>query len=172
MFFFSFFILNKRILENKNNELLSLKQQQIEKYNLLLVLQGELNAINEEQKYHEKVRGKYLEAAKNKAKEEMDFEKLQQISKHQQQQIMKITKDIQTLRLKIKPQDQFLLNHEHSQDRTSPQILSFPGFILDAREDSPRAQNTNSPFSSSSSSTSKTSAASAESAESKGSNAL
>lgn len=138
----------------------------------MIVLQGELNAINEEQKYHEKVRGKYLEAAKCKLKEEKDFEKLQEISKHQQQQIQKITRDIQTLRLKIKPKDQFLLNQDDARDRTSPQILSFPGFILNARDDSPRAHNTNSSFSSSGSSSSKASATSPESAESKASNAL
>lgn len=146
-----------------------MKQQQIEKYNTLIVLQGELNAINDEQKYHEKLRGKYLLAAQNKVKEEKDFEKLQALSKHQRQQIKQFTKDIQTLRLKIKTQDQFLLSERVSPERTSPQILTFPGYMLDACDDSPRSTHS---FSSGASRTSKSSVASGKSLSSKGSNAL
>lgn len=148
-----------------------MKQQQIEKYNTLIVLQGELNAINEEQKYHEKLRSKYLMIAQNKVKEEKDLEKLQALLKHQRQQIRKITKDIHTLRLKIKPQDQFLLNERISPDRISPQILTFPGYVHDACEDPPRTQSTHS-YSSDASGISKTSMASGESSSSKASNAL
>lgn len=146
-----------------------MKQQQIEKYNMLIVLQGELNSINDEQKYHEKLRSKYSFAAESMTKDEKDFEKLQAISKHQREQIKKLTKEIQTLRLKIKPQDQFLLNERSTQDRTSPQILTFPGYILDACEDSSRSH---SPNSYSSSTTSKASKDSNESLTSKASNAL
>ncbi|XP_055326896.1 uncharacterized protein LOC129580473 [Sitodiplosis mosellana] len=91
----------KGILENKNEELISLKQQQIEKYNTLIVLQGELNAINEEQKYHEKLRDKYLLAAQNKANEEKDLERLQALLKHQKQQIRKITRDISSMKKRV-----------------------------------------------------------------------
>lgn len=146
-----------------------MKQQQIEKYNMLIVLQGELNSINDEQKYHEKLRSKYLLATQSKLKDEKDFEKLQAISKHQKEQIKKLTKEIQTLRLKIKPQDQFLLNERSAQERTSPQILTFPGYILDACEDSSRSH---SPNSYSSGSSSKASKESVESLTSKASNAL
>lgn len=142
-----------------------MKQQQIEKYNTLIVLQGELNAINEEQRYHEKLRDKYLLAAKNKAKEEKDLEKLQALLKHQKQQVKRITKDIHTLRLKIRPQDQFLLNERVAPERTSPQILTFPGYMLDACNDSPRSQSTHS-FSSAASRVSKNSLASGESSSS------
>lgn len=149
-------------MESKNQELISLKQQQIEKYNTLIVLQGELNVISDEHKYHEKLRAKHILAAQNKAKEERDFEKLLEISKHQKEQIKKITTEIRTLRLKIKPQDQFLLNERVAQEQTSPQILSFPGYALDACDDSPspRTQSTNS-YSSGESTASKATDASA-----------
>lgn len=136
----------------------------------MIVLQGELNAINDEQRYHEKLRDKYLLAAQNKAKEEKDLERLKSLLKHQKQQIKKITKDIHTLRLKIKPQDQFLLNERVSPEQTSPQILTFPGYRLDASDDSPRTQTAHSY--SSSASMSKASAVSGESSSSKASNAL
>lgn len=132
------------MVETKSKELSLLKQHQIEKYNILIVLQSELNAINEEQKYHEKLRSKYLFAAQNKAKEEKDFEKLQDISKHQKEQIKKITKEIQTLRLKIKPKHQFLLNERSVQERTSPQVFTLSGYMVDACEDSARSQSVNS----------------------------
>lgn len=143
-----------------------MKQQQIEKYNMLIVLQGELNSINDEQKYHKKLHSKYFLAAQRKEKEEKDFEKLQAISKHQKDQIKKLTKEIQTLRLKIKPQDQFLLNERDAQERTSPQILTFPGYILNACGDSARSRSPNS-YSSGASATSKTSKISAQSEASK-----
>lgn len=110
----------------------------------MIVLQGELNAINEEQKYHEKLRNKYSSAAQNKANEERDLEKLHALLKHQNQQIRKITKDIHTLRLKIKPENQFLLNERVTAERTSPQIPTFPDYKLDAGDDSPRTQSTHS----------------------------
>lgn len=119
------------------------------------MLQRELNAINDEQKYYEKLRVKYLHAAQNKLKEEKDFEKLQEILKQQKEQIKKITKEIQTLRLKIKPEHQFLLNERVKQDTS--QILTFPGYILDVCENSPRTQSTHS-FSTKGSVTSKASA--------------
>lgn len=146
-----------------------MKQQQIEKYNLLIVLQGELNAINDEQKYYEKLRVKYLHAAQNKLKDEKDFEKLQEISKQQKEQIKRITTEIQTLRLKIKPQNQFLLNERCKQD--TPQILTFPGYMLDVCENSPRTQSTQS-FSSKGSAISKASAESDVSAVSRASTTL
>lgn len=158
-------------METKNKELSLLKQQQIEKYNILIVLQSELNAINEEQKYHEKLRTKYMIAAQNKAKEERDFEKLQDISKHQKEQIKKITKEIQTLRLKIKPKHQFLLNERSIQERASPQVFTFSGYI-DACEDSARSQSVNSFTSSATGHSSKASNASVVSVASKMSNAI
>lgn len=134
----------QQVLESKNIELISLKQQQIEKYNTLIVLQGELNAINEEQKYHERLRTRETIAAQNKEKELKDFAKLQAILKHQRMEMKKITKDIQTLRLKIKPQNQFLLNELAAQERMSPPILAFPDYLHDVREDSARTQSTQS----------------------------
>lgn len=145
-----------------------MKQQQIEKYNVLIVLQSELNAINEEQKYYEKLRAKYTFAAQNKAKEEKDFAKLQDILKHQKEQIKKITKEIQTLRLKIKPKNQFLLNERYAQERASPQVFTFSGYI-DVCEDSARSQSVNS-FTSSA--TGHSSKASNTSGASKASNAI
>lgn len=130
------------MLDSKNQELISQKQQQIEKYNTLIVLQGELNAINDEQKYYEQLRAKCIKNAQRKLKDAKDFEKLQEISKQQKEQIKKITTEIQTLRLKIKPQNQFLLNERSTQDQISPQIVSFPGYAHDVCEDSPRTQRT------------------------------
>lgn len=125
-------------MENKNTELLALKQQQIEKYNILIVLQGELNAINDEQKYCERLRTRHIQAAQNKLKDEKNFAKLQEISKQQKMQIKNITREIQTLRLKIKPEHQFLLNKRDTSDRKTPQILSFPGeYVVDAGESPP-----------------------------------
>lgn len=128
-------------MENKNTELLALKQQQIEKYNILIVLQGELNAINDEQKYCERLRARHMQAAQNKLKDEKNFAKLQEISKQQKLQIKNITREIQTLRLKIKPEHQFLLNKRITSDRKTPQILSFPGeYVVDAGDESPPPQ--------------------------------
>lgn len=141
---FGFSIFFQETLEIKNKELIALKQQQIEKFNTLIVLQGELNAINEEQKYHAKLRTKHALAAKNRAQEEKDFQRLLDISKHQKEQIKKITTEIRTLRLKIKPQDQFLLNEREIQDRNTPQVLTFPGYALDACDDSQHTHSTNS----------------------------
>lgn len=149
-----------------------MKQEQIEKYNVLIVLQSELNAINEEQKYHEKLRSKYLCAAQDKAKEETDYEKLQAISKHQKQQIKKVTMEIQTMRLKIKPKDQFLLDERSVRDQTSPQVLTFPGYMIDVSEDSARSHSANSFSSSASGKLSKASNASVDSAASKISEAI
>lgn len=131
-------------MENKNKELIALKQQQIEKYNMLIVLQGELNVINEEQKYHEKMHAKHALAAEKKILAEKDFEKLLEISKHQKEQIKKITREIRTLRLKIRSQDQFLLNERPVQEQASTQVLTFPGYMLDACGDLPRPQSSNS----------------------------
>lgn len=126
-----------------------MKQHQIEKYNTLIVLQGELNVINDERRYYEKLRGKFLSAAQNKVKEQKDFEHLQALSKRQEQQIRKITKEIQTLRLKIKPQDQFSLNERVIREQKSPKILTFPaGYSLDACDDSPRTNQSTNPYSS------------------------
>lgn len=132
-------------------ELLALKQQQIEKYNILIVLQGELNAINDEQKYCKRLRARHMQAAQNKLKDEQNFAKLQEISKQQKVQIKKITREIQTLRLKIKPQHQFLLNKRNvDSDRKTPQILSFPGeYVVVAGEESPpQTQSSTNSFSS------------------------
>lgn len=111
---------------------------------MLIVLQGELNAINDEQKYYEKLRVKHSNAAEKKLKEEKDFEKLLEISKQQKEQIIRITREIQTLRLKIKSQNQFLLNERPSQthDLIKPQILSFPSYVSDVCENSSRTQST------------------------------
>lgn len=149
-------------MENKNTELLALKQQQIEKYNILIVLQGELNAINDEQKYCERLRARHEQAAQNKLKDEKNFAKLQEISKQQRMQIKNITREIQTLRLKIKPEHQFLLNKRTTSDRKTPQILSFPGeYVGDGGEmESPGPQT----HSSTNSYSSRESDASAESA--------
>lgn len=127
---------------------MALKQQQIEKYNILIALQGELNAINDEQKYSGKLRIRHLKAAQNKAKDERNLAKLHEISKQQKEQIQKITRDIQTMRLKIKPQNQFLLD--------KPQILSFPGeFVVDAsHQPSPQTHSSTKSFSSRESDTS------------------
>lgn len=105
---------------------MALKQQQIEKYNILIALQGELNAIHDEQKYCKKLRTKQTQAAQNKRKDEQNLMKLQDISKQQKIQIKKITTEIQTLRLKIKPQHQFLLDKRVAAGRKTPPILSFP----------------------------------------------
>lgn len=151
-------------MENKNTELLALKQQQIEKYNILIVLQGELNAINDEQKYCERLRSRHLQAAQNKLKDEKNFTKLQEISKQQKMQIKNITREIQTLRLKIKPEHQFLLNKRNTSDRKTPQILSFPGeYAIDAGEESPQPPQTHSSTNSFSSRESSASKASTES---------
>lgn len=127
-----------------------MKQQQIEKYNILIALQGELNAINDEQKYGERLRAKHMQAEQNKLKDEKNFAKLQEISKQQKLQIKKITREIHTLRLKIKPQHQFLLNKRIASDRKTPQILSFPGeYVVDAGEESPpQTQSSTNSFSS------------------------
>lgn len=120
-------------MENKNTELLALKQQQIEKYNVLIVLQGEVNAMHDEQKYCKKLRTKHMHTAQNKLKYEQNVAKLQEISKQQKLQIKKLTREIQTLRLKTKLQHQFLSNKHIVLDRKAPQILSFPGeYIVDA----------------------------------------
>lgn len=136
-------------MENKNTELLALKQQQIEKYNILIALQGELNAINDEQKYCEKLRTRHVQASQNKRNDETNFAKLQAISKQQKMQIQKITKEIQTLRSKIRPQHQILLNKRTVSDRKIPQILSFPGeFAINASQERPQTQSSTNSFSS------------------------
>lgn len=124
-------------MENKNTELLALKQQQIEKYNILIVLQGELNAIHDEQKYCKKLHMKHMQTAQNKLKYEENVAKLQEISKHQKLEITKLRREIQTLRLKTRPQHQQILSNKRiTLDRKAPQILSFPGdYIIDAGQD-------------------------------------
>lgn len=123
------------------------------------MLQGELNAIDDEQKYCEKLRAKHMQAAQNKLKDEKNVAKLQEISKQQKMQIKKITRDIHTLRLKMKPQHQFLLNRRITSDRKTPQILSFPGeYAVDTGEDSPpQTQSSTNSFSSRESNASKAS---------------
>lgn len=110
---------------------------------MLIVLQGELNAVNDEHKYYEKMRTRYSLAAQNRRNDEKDFEKLQEISKQQNERITKLTKEIQTLRLKIKPQNQFLLNKRMARERVATQVLSFPDYIHDACEETPRTQSNN-----------------------------
>lgn len=147
-----------------------MKQQQIEKYNILIVLQGELNAINDEQKYCERLRARHMQAAQNKLKEEKNFAKLQEISKQQKMQIKNITREIQTLRLKIKPEHQFLLNKRDTSDRKAPQVLSFPGaYVVDEGHESPPPPQTHSSTNSYSSRESDASAESAMSPQSKAS---
>lgn len=152
---------------------MALKQQQIEKYNVLIVLQGELNAINDEQKYCERLRARHMQAAQNKLKDEKNFAKLQEISKQQKLQIKNITREIQTLRLKIKPEHQFLLNKRDTSACKTPQILSFPGeFVVDAGDGESPPPQTHSSTNSYSSQESDASAESANSAQSKASSTV
>lgn len=109
---------------------MSIKQKQIEKYNLLTVLQEELNTINAEQKYHEKLHRKHSMASKSNFTEVKDLERLMQISKRQKEQIKRMTKEIQTLRSKIKPQDQFKLHERLQYERNSPQMLIIPDYMV------------------------------------------
>lgn len=100
--------------------MLTIKQKQIEKYNLLTVLQEELNAIHAEQIYNEKLREKHASAEKSIFADVKDLERLQKISKRQKQQIKQMTTDIQTLRSKIKSQEQFKLHERVQCERSSP----------------------------------------------------
>lgn len=128
---------------------MALKQRQIEKYNILIVLQGELNAINDEQKYCERLRARHMRAAENQLRDEKNFAKLQEISKQQKMQIKNITREIQTLRLKIKPEHQFLLNKRVTSDRKTPQILSFPGeYVVDVESPPPQTHSSTNSYSS------------------------
>lgn len=113
-------------MEAKNQELLTIKQKQVEKYNLLIVLQEELNSIHAEQKYHEKLHKKHSMAGAYNFGDTKDLERLQGISKRQRQQIKQITKEIQTLRSKVKPQDQFKLHERVQQERNSSQMVTIP----------------------------------------------
>lgn len=120
----------QRRMEAKNQELLTVKQNQIEKYNLLIVLQEELNSIHVEQKFHEKLHKKHSSAGKYDFGDAKDLERLQMISKRQKDRIKRMTREIQTLRSKVKPQDQFKL-HERIQpeQRNSPQMITIADFI-------------------------------------------
>lgn len=124
-----FFNYPQRKMEAKNQELLTIKQKQVEKYNLLIVLQEELNSIHAEQKYHEKLHKKHSLAGKYDVGDTKDLERLQEISKRQKQQIKQITREIQTLRSKVKPKDQFKLHERVQQERNSPQMMTIPEFI-------------------------------------------
>lgn len=84
----------------KNDELLELKQQQIEKYNILTTLHEEINIIQTEHKHHEKLREKHSRLHGNKSAGENDLKRLVDISSHQQQHIKRIVDDIRELRLK------------------------------------------------------------------------
>lgn len=117
-------------MEAKNQELLTVKQNQIEKYNLLIVLQEEFNSIHIEHKFHEKLHKKQSLASKWDFGDAKDLERLQIISKRQKDQIKRMNREIQTLRSKVKPQDQFKLHERVQQEqRTSPQMITIADFI-------------------------------------------
>lgn len=98
----------------KKKELLSLKQGKVEKLNLLISLQEDLNEANDDLTYQKKLRARHSasESSGAFAIDERDLEKLREISKQQKQQIKRVIDDIQTLRLKAKPQEQLKL-HDH-----------------------------------------------------------
>lgn len=85
--------------------------------------------MNSEQKYQQKLQKKYSSATRQKYKfaDVKDMERLEEISKRQKEQIKRMTKDIQTLRSKVKPQDQFKLHEGLHCERSSPPILAIPG---------------------------------------------
>lgn len=120
---------SQRKMEAKNQELLTIKQKQVEKYNLLTVLQEELNSIQAEHKYHEQLHKKHSSAGKYDFGDTKDLERLEEISKRQKQQIKQITREIQTLRSKVKPQDQFKLHARVQQEHNSPRMITIPDSI-------------------------------------------
>lgn len=117
-------------MEAKNHELLIIKQKQVEKYNLLIVLQEKLNSIHADKKSNERLHKKpHSLAGKYDFGDTKALERLQEISKRQKHQIKQITREIQTLRSKVKPQDQFQLRERVQLDRSSPPMMTIPDFI-------------------------------------------
>lgn len=84
----------------KNEELCSLKQKRIEKYNILTALHEEMNAIDTEQKYHEKWHEQHSRSENIRSTSAHDLHRLVDISNRQKLQIKQIIDDIHELRLK------------------------------------------------------------------------
>lgn len=88
-------------MESKEKELLNLKQSHIEKLNLLTALQEETNIIDDELRYQDKLRAKH--SVDNHFNINIDLNRLQAISRQQQNRLKSIDNEIQALRMKVKP---------------------------------------------------------------------
>lgn len=130
-----FFSFQKR-LEEKKKELLSVKQRRVEKLNLLISLQEDLNEVNDDLIYQKKLKARHDSGTF--AIDEQDLEKLQEISKQQKIQIKRVVNDIQTLRMKIKPQEQLKL-HDHV--KSSPNRFMLRQYSIDEEENSERSES-------------------------------
>lgn len=111
---------------------------------MLTALQEEMNAIDIEHEYHEKLRKKHSESPDSKVADEKDLEKLIEISKQQKLQIKQTLDDIQALRLKIKPRNQLKLFDRTRDGQNSPKLFTFTDFGIDAEPDSEQSQITRS----------------------------
>lgn len=92
------FSVQQEKLQWKNEELLQLKQMQIEKYNILTTLHEEINAIDNDQKHHQKSNEKHSGQQNNQLAN--DLQRLIDISGQQKLQINRIIEDIHELRMK------------------------------------------------------------------------
>lgn len=92
----------QRQLQEKETELLQLKQSNVEKFNLLTELQEEKNIIEYQLRFQKRLRTKRT-ADNIQPNMDKDLRRLRAICNQQQQQLKSIDKEIQALRMKAKP---------------------------------------------------------------------